>query len=182
MSDDPIDKHSDGPGEPDEWPSRGIVARVQSLLETLAAMDRNDETRRVGTGSSRSGPADFDFGYSIRTGITDRPENGPDRTDPTNRLDRPNRTYRTPSDESFDPERVHLDSRVDDDGYHVVADVPGISTSRIDAELREAGRTLVVIVDGDPVGRVTFDRPMRLAETTVRNHILRARLELEAEP
>ncbi|KTG10954.1 hypothetical protein AUR64_07205 [Haloprofundus marisrubri] len=173
MSDDPVDRHSDDPGEPEEWPSRGIVARVQSLLETLAAMDRDDETRRVGTGGGRSGPADFDFGYSIRTGITDRPENGPDRTD---------RTYRTPSDESFDPERVHLDSRVDDDGYHVVADIPGISASRIDAELREADRTLVVTVDDDPVGRVKFDRPMRLVETAVRNHILRARLELETEP
>ncbi|QCJ47357.1 gas vesicle protein GvpH [Haloprofundus sp. MHR1] len=166
MTDDPVDRHGD---DPEEWPSRGIVARVQSLLETLAAMDRNGESRRVGTGSGRSGPADFDFGYSIRTGISDRPDDGTERT------------YHAPSEETFDPSNVHLDSRVDDDGYHVIADVPGVSASRIDAELRGGGRTLVVTVDDRLVGRVAFDAPMRLAETAVRNHVLRARLELREE-
>ncbi|WP_224270098.1 gas vesicle protein GvpH [Haloprofundus salinisoli] len=163
MTDDPVDRHGD---DPDEWPSRGIVARVQSLLETLAAMDRSDEDRRIGTGEGNVGSADVDFGYSIRTGISDRPEDGPERT------------YHTPSDDSFDPSNVHLDSRVDGDSYQIVADVPGISAARIDAELRDDGRTLVVTVDDQPVGRVSFDRPMRLVETVVRNHVLHARLEL----
>ncbi|WP_224447732.1 gas vesicle protein GvpH [Haloprofundus salilacus] len=171
MTDDrPTDRRDDEPDdEPVDWPPRGLLGRVQSFLEALAETDDRGENRSIGTGSTRFGSADADFDYSIRTGLSGRPNAEPERSD---------RTRRVQVDDSFDASNLHLDSRVDGDSYYVLADVPGVSEERVETTLSDDGETLVVSVDDRPVGRVTFDQPMTLVETTFRNHVLHAQLEL----
>ncbi|WP_224332747.1 gas vesicle protein GvpH [Haloprofundus halobius] len=168
MTDDrPTDRRDDEPDdEPVDWPPRGLIGRVQSFLEALAEMDDRGENRRIGTDGARFGSTDIDFDFSVRTGLSDRPNADSERT------------HRVAVDDSFDASNVHLDSRVEGDSYYVLADVPGISEERVGTELSADGETLVVSVDDQLVGRVTFDRPMALVETTFRNHVLHARLEL----
>ena len=147
---------------------KGVVRTMLSgLIETLAEMDENDQRRRSGHGSARSGRKRLDYGLSVGIG----PQAGIDGRDGTGieREEVPESIAETDHAATVSPTET---------GQIVTIDLPDVDPRELSAGVGGDGRTLVVADDEGVVERVPLPHAgLAVADASFNNGILDVWLE-----